>query len=269
MSAVRRFRDAIRSYVPPWLSDRPTSGKTVGFRVVWTVASVFDAFMDHLVQGLKASWPGLGTETALPYIGRSRGILRGPGETVDQYVARLIEWLDTWRGAGGAEAIARQIKSYLVGHPNVGITSVKVITRSGYWVILDSAGNVTRTTAAWDWDGTSHPERAGYWSEIWIVVYAPTLWAHSPVFGTRTVGSLGIGHEVNRADYEALRGLINTWKSAHTKVRAVIWTTSSTLFDPTTPASLPDGSWGAWGTTGSSRVASGRNLASCRYWEFD
>lgn len=267
MTVAVRFRDAFRKYIPPWLSDRSTYGVglSAGYRFLWTMIAPLDAAAEVLVQGLQAPWPGKGTPTALPLIGRTRGMIRGEAESDDDYAARLLTWLDRWRAAGSAEAIARAIQEYCANHPKV-----RIVTRSGYWVTLNTDGTITRTTAAWSWDGASHPERAGFWSEIWVIVY-PTPYAHrATTLGTGTLGAdtLGIGHLVPRTSYDAIKGLVSQWKSAHTKVRAIVWTSDATLFDPTNPGTLPDGNWGAWGTPGSgARVASSRNLSTCRYWE--
>ncbi len=264
MTARRRFRDGIRSYIPTWLSDRPSSKKTAGFRLLWSLIAPLDAATEVLLQGLRAAWPGQGTPTALPLIGRSRGILRGRADTDDEYVARLLGWLDRWRIAGSMDAVALAIHEYLANRPRV-----RVVNRAGHWVTVEADGTITRANAAWNWDGVSHPGRAGYWSEIWIIIY-PTDWPLNGTWGDgrRWGRDSGIGHVVSRQNVDAVKGLIGTWKSAHTKVRAVIWTSDPALFDPAVPASCPNGTWGAWGTTGNgSRVASGRNLTSCRYWE--
>lgn len=271
MTVSVRFRDIFAKFTPPWLADRgkDVTQQTVGYRYLWSMIAPLDAAMDVLVQGLQAAWPGKGTSTALPYIGRSRGIVRGPTETDASFAFRLIQWLDTWRGAGSALTIARTLHDYLTGNPKV-----RVITRSGVWVTVNADGSVTYNNAAWNWDGTSHPTRSGYWSEIWIVIY-PSPYATAGQFldvaGTPAPlwgDQLGIGHDVPRSDYDAVKGLIAQWKAAHTKVRAVIWTSDATLFDPTNPATCPNGNWGAWGNTGAgSRVASSRNTTTCRYWE--
>ncbi|MDQ2783208.1 MAG: hypothetical protein M3Y26_11850 [Actinomycetota bacterium] len=267
MTASRRFRDEIRSYVPAWLSDRHAAKPelSAGFRFLWAMAAPLDAAIDVLMQGLRAAQPGQGTPTALALIGRSRGIIRGQGETDASYSGRLTGWLDRWRIAGTAEAIARSIQEYCANHPRV-----RIVTRSGVWVTLETNGTITRTTAAWNWDGTSNSERAGYWSELWVIVY-PTPWSTTQKWGDgRKWGGRdgALGHFVARQDVDALRGLIAQWKSAHTKIRAVIWTSDSALFDPAVPASNPDGTWGEWGIQGNGpRVASTRNITTCRYWE--
>lgn len=271
-----RFRDIFKSYITPWLADRldPNAGQdqpgpsilNAGYRYLWTMIAPLDAAAENLVQSLQAAWPGIGTPTALPLIERMRGIVRGEGESDDAYVARAKTWLDQWRAAGSAEGIALAIQQYLSAHPQI-----RIVTRSGYWVTLHTDGTIVTQQGTWNWDGTSNPERAGFWSEIWIIIY-PSPWSDSGSFlntGLKWGGDgLGVGHDVDRVEYDAVQGLIAQWKSAHTKIRAVVWTTDGTLFDPNTPASLPDGTWGGWGGTGSgSRTRSGRNYTTCRYWE--
>lgn len=267
MTVSVRFRDAFRKFIPPWLADRSTLGvgKSAGFRFLWSMIAPLDAAAEVLVQGLQAAWPGKGTPTALPLIGRTRGMIRGESETDAAYAARLLLWLDRWRAAGSAEAIAQAIHDFCANHPKV-----RIVTRSGYWVTLNADGTITRTTAAWNWDGVSHPERFGFWSEIWVIVY-PTQWEHrAGVWGDGVWGSTGLGwgHNAPRTSYEAIKGLAMQWKSAHTRVRAIVWTSDASLFNPADPGSLPNGSWGAWGTTSSgARVPSSRNLTTCRFWE--
>jgi len=238
------------------------------FKVLWSIAAAFDAATEHVFQGLQASWPGLGTPTALPFVGRARGMIRGESETDSEYAARLLTWIEKARALGSAERIATAIHEFCANHPRV-----RIVTRSGRWVTLETNGTITRTTAAWDWDSVSNPERAGFWSEIWIIVY-PTQWSPQPVLGLPTSPALGtvqqgLGHQAPPSSVDAIRGLVQQCKSAHTKVRALIWTSDAALFDPAVPVSLPNGNWGSWGVGSPSRIPSDRNTTTCRYWEFD
>lgn len=265
---IARMRDQLRRWVPWWLSDRRfSSGKTVGFRYLWAMIACFDAITQWILEGLLAAWPGAGTLTALSLIGRSRGIIRGQTDTDVEYASKLRQWLDKWAAAGSARQLAIELHEYLGNRPRV-----RIVTRAGFWVTVATDGTVTTTQAAWNWDGTSNPERSGYWSEMWVIIY-PTQWAVNPtVYGTgRSWGlgdGFGIGHKVSRIEYDAVRGLLNQWKSAHTRISAVVWTSDATLFDPATPASLPNGAWGDWSVGGTgARVPNSRNLTTCRYWE--
>ena len=270
MSAGERYRDSLRSWLPWWLSDRKySSGKTVGFRAVWVMIAMLDAIADWIVAGLVAPWPGMGTPSALPLISRSRGILRGMGDTDATHGARLRSWLDIWALAGSSVQLAREVQNYLGNSP-----TVRIVNRAGSWVIIgpDGAVSSVQGDASWHWDDTSNPERAGYWSEMWIIIYATPF--AMPALGTWGDGSVwggdgtGINQTVSRVDYDAVKNIIATWKSAHSKVRAIVWTTDITVCNLAYPDSLPDGQWGNWGTTGAAaRVASNRNYTTCRYWE--
>ena len=123
-----------------------------------------NALMEGLIEGLQAAYPGLGTPTALQYIGRGRGILRGRLDTDDTYAGKLRAWLDRWETAGSMQGLARELYEYL-GLP------LRIVNRAGHWLSIDSLGIITTTQAMWDWDSVSHPERAGFWSEMWIIVY--------------------------------------------------------------------------------------------------
>lgn len=266
MSAGERYRDSLRRWVPWWLSDRKySSGKTVGYRVIWVMVAMLDAIADWIVAGLTAAWPGKGTPTALPLISRSRGVVRGQSDTNEEFAAKLRGWLERAASLGSARAIAREVHEYLSSHPRV-----RVITRSGHWATMAADGTVTTDSATWDWDSTSNPERAGYWSELWVIVYTSQFspsgtWGDGRLWGRR---DSGLGHVVSRVDRDALLGLLATSRSAHSKIRAVIWTTDNALFDPTVPSSCPNGTWGQWSLPGSDpRVPGGRITTTCRYWE--
>lgn len=261
-AAVLRFRDLFRRNTPWWLSERVN--KSVGYRYLWSLVAPFDAMMDVLFEGIQAAWPGVGDPGALQYIGRSRGIRRGQADTVDEYAAKLVGWLDRAEQLGSMEAIAREVHEYLRSRPRV-----RVVNRAGRWVTMETDGSITRTTAAWDWDSVSNPERAGFWSEEWVIVYTDQF-APAGTFGDgRKFGARdsGLGHQVTREEVDAVKSLIAEAKAAHSRVRCVIWTTDNALFDPAIPGSLPDGTWGQWSFGNPHRIGSGRVTTTCRYWE--
>lgn len=265
--SARRFRDALTAIVPPWLSDRsklgPTTGN-VGWRFLWVLVAALDDALEFLFQGLMSWLPGLGTPTALAQIGRTRGLRRGRVETDDAYAARLRGWLDRHPLAGSQLGLAQAVRDYIGG-----ATRVRVVSRSGLWTTIRTDGTVVTATATWDWDSATNPERAGFWSELFVIIY-PTPYAHTP--GTLGDGEkfgddgLGFGHAAPIDENDALRAEIAQWKAAHSFVRTVIFTTDSTLFDPATPSTCPDGHWGQWSE---GTAASHRNIATCRYWDFE
>ncbi len=265
MGVILRWRDVIRSYLPPWLADRP--GKNAGFRFVWGMIAPLDAASEMLLQGAVAAFPGRGTPTALQQIGRSRALIRGQGDTDDEYAARLRAWLDTWPKAGSQERVARALHEYLATRPRV-----RVVNRHGHWVTVNEDGSVEEHDVPFDWDSVSHPARASHWWDMWIIVYDPP-WARvtAPIGTSGSVlegRETGIGHYVTQTERDEIVGLVNAFKSDHTFIRAIVWSYDDTLFDPEAPGTLPDGTWGAWGiTSGSSYVLGGRNIVDCRFWE--
>lgn len=272
MSATIRFRDVFRAFTVGWLNERPgqKDGKTVGYRLLWSMIAPLDVASEVLIQSLQAPWPGKGTPTALPLIGRSRGMIRSQLETDDEYSARLITWLDRARQLGSMLSTARAIHEYLGNRPRV-----RIYNRAGACLeVAQTTGAVTRYdagTTAWDWDSVSNPERSGYWWDLWACVY-PTQWSNSPALGSGrkldAVPNLGVGCTATREEHDALRGLIRQNKSDHSHMRAVIFTSDETLFDPTDPTTQPDGEWGEWGGKGSgSRTVGHRNVTTCRYLE--
>lgn len=251
-----RLRDILAQILTPWMADRP--GLTVMYRLLWSLVSPLDWLLQTAYEGVQAAWPGVGTSTALPYIGRSRGITRGQLEADASYATRLRSWLDDWARAGSAEAVAFQIHTFLSSRP-----AVDVITRSGVRVRCSTTGVLTKDTVTWNWDGTSNPERVGYWSELFIVVYT-TQFTAAPVWGaSRTWGSgIGLGDTNTSSEYDTVASLLAQWKAAHTFVRCLLVNTNGAL-------PVPNGNWGMWTTPGTgTNVPSSRDVTNNFFWDF-
>jgi hypothetical protein len=270
MASRLRLRDVWEKFATWWMTDRSNNGaggQSVLYRFIWTMIAPLDVLIDVATQGVQAAWPGRGTPTALPAIGRTRGMLRSQLESNDDYAARLLTWLDRAPQLGSQLSIARAIHEFLGNRPRV-----RVVNRNSVWTTVNADGSVetaeTTGSGAFNWDGTSHPARANNYWDIWIIVY-PEQW--TPVAHIDDLdfdSTLGIGHLVTREEVDAVIGLVQKHKSATSFVRAIIFTSDATLFDPANPASMPNGNWGSWSTPGSDpRVASDRNTTTCRYWE--
>jgi hypothetical protein len=257
--SVKGFRDSFKSYITKWLSNRVEL--SVAYRFLWSMIVPFDVMMQGIIEGTQAALPGRGTATAIPLIARARGLLQGESETVDHFVARLVAWLETYDGAGSDVQLVTQIHEYLGNSP-----LVRVVDRAGNWVSIAADGTISRASAAWDWDSISNPERAGYWSDLWIIVY-PCEWPVTGIGALVDSHELGIGHAVPRVAAQAITGLVAQWKGAHTRVRAIIWSYDATLFDPGDMAAPgnPDGHWGRWGKRVIGDSVPARNT-TCRYW---
>ncbi len=253
--SVRGFRDSLRAFVPQWLADRPQL--RVGFQLLYTLATKADKGMQAALEGVRAAWPGADARTDnLGAIGHSRALYEGETETVPHFQARLRNWLVTARQIGSDVGLAWSLTQYLAGNPKV-----RVITRrsgaSSLSTYTTAQGDAipTQVTAAWNWDGTSNPERATFWWDFWIVVYVPSVGFYEPTTGHYGDGQTGkgpngtgIGLYNTRVEIDTIRAIVAFWKGAHTNLRSLIWSYDPLAFDPSTPSRSgnPDGTWGYW-----------------------
>lgn len=272
MSLPNRIRNILGTNLPSWLADKFPVAASYGFRFLFVCATFVDSEIDRMLQGSLAK-DGWGDPSALKYVGQARGIVRGRYDTDDQYRAKLRTWIDRHKERGQQRRLAREIWEYL-GDDGGGASRVRVINRAGWWVTYEADGSLVETQSdVWDWDSVSHPERSDdpdttWWSDLWVVIYPS--WA----FRADTLGDLtgadgfALGHMAPIEHTDDLKTIFREWKSGHECIRCVVWTTDPDFADPDVPASGPDGTWGGWGITGSgSRVASGRDLTTCRFWE--
>ncbi len=250
-----QFADMAARIAPSWLQ------RAVGGGLLLALTRVLDAAYEAARQAFFARFPGLGTPTALPLIGRDRGVVRSPSDTDDGYAARLRSWISDRYFMGTMRGLARQVQAFLPDHPRV-----RVINRAGVTFTREADGSESTATMAWNWDGVSHPARAGRWSDLWIVVYSTAY----PLAGTWGDGALwggidAFGHDVPAADVAALRTIVADWKAAHSRVVAMIWTTTLTDFNPAGGGRMPDGTWGEWGYGDPYLPTRPSDL---RFWEF-
>jgi hypothetical protein len=257
------LRNIFGARLPSWLADRFPEEPSIGFRVLWSCVALLDGAIQNVFDATLMA-VGKGHPSALKYLEDARGIVRGRLDTDATYAAKLPTWIDRWKEAGKQRRIAIELAEYL------GESRVRVINRAGHWVTVDPDGTVTETDAAWDWDSVSHPERAGNWSELWVVVYSPTAWVER----AGTLGDLtgadgyAIGHMVTMQEVDAVKLVLQRWKAAHSLIRTVLFTTDPTLYDPDVPASCPNGNWGAWSiNVAGSQLLSDRDWVTTRYWE--
>lgn len=255
----RNFTDMLAAIAPPWLADRP--GLRTGYALLFTAALAVDMAIDAAVQALYARFPGLGTPTALPMLARDRGVIRSPADTDATFAVRLRSWMADRYYMGTMRGLARQVQAFLPDHPRV-----RVINRAGVTFTREADGSEATATMVWNWDGVSHPSRAGRWSDLWIVVYSTAY----PLAGTWGDGALwggtdGFGHDVPSVDAAALRSIVQDWKAAHSHVVAMIWTQVDSDFNPAGGGRMPDGTWGEWGYGDPYLPTRPSDL---RFWEF-
>ncbi len=245
---MRNLRDSLRSIVPNWLSDRPILN--VGFAVLFTIALMGDCLLEALFEGMFAAWPGRGTNTALSLIGQSRGIIRGVNETDAAYASRLIDWLAIWYNAGRDTLLLQLLQNYVGGN-----LPMRLITRAGQFVSIDSSGTITfDTDTSWNWDTVVLPERATWWSDIWVIVYVTDAqWdtfasltdpAWTAAWGTYTNGAC---YTVPLSTSAGITSIIRDFRGVHTWLEAIVFTDDTARFIPGALGPTdPKGGWGNW-----------------------
>jgi hypothetical protein len=262
------FADSLRAWLPPWLSDRASKGKSAGFRLLYGIAWLVDAALDMTVESVRARFPASAPPGALPYLARDRRIYRGPVESDDAFASQLVAWLTCWRVAGHAYALARGLQAFQSPHS----PRIRVVTRGGVWWTLEPTGELRYHRATpnnWDWDSLTGGDPAAWW-DVWVIIYPPTFapdgqWSDPGTWGPGKAFGLDISTET----VASLRALIDQWKGAHTRVVQVVVCYDATLFEPTAPPGdprLPDGRWGLWGKMSGGACVPARS-ASCRYME--
>lgn len=254
ITTARNLRHAIASYSPRWLSNRPNLN--AGFKLLYVTAAVLDIMVEINTQGLYAAMPGVGTPTALPYIGFSRGITRGFSEADQSYGNRLVQWLDLWRCAGRPIGMLLAILGLFLP----ASIRVRTVDNSGNWYWYEAGANpfppgtnvpvppnFLLNQGNWNWDGDITK-----WWRMWIILYVGPLgwtipgWHWGDGGHWADPGRLwGLGG-ATVGQIQALRALIKQWKAAHCWVPNIILTTNNARFDPTHAAGggvNPDGTW--------------------------
>lgn len=278
------IREMMRDFTPRRFVDALPELPSYGWKALWAFGLLPDAFVDWALQGSRAFLPGLGTPTALPWIARGRDLVRGRIETQAEHVARLIAWLDLHTDRGTMVGMTREIQNYL-GRTNAGqFHTVMCVSRRNTWGIRRGDGayeyyDDNQISYAWDWDSVSHPERAGLWSDMWIIVIPSAYENHLAWFWASPDSALG--HDAPQAQVIKLREIVKKWKAARTRVRGIIWApkfvpagydlAGALVFDPLPGGPVPfkpDGTWGKY----SKLDGNGRSVPSrpkfLRFWDF-
>jgi hypothetical protein len=257
------FLDSLNELVPAWLVDA-SPAPSWGYRFKGVLELISSSAVETMLEGSLA-FAGLGTPTALPYLGDERDVVRGRLDTDAQYQVKLSQWIQRAKDKGSAYRIAKDIWEYL------GNARVRVITRWGFWIDIATNGTLTTYNASWNWDSVSNPERSGYWSDMWIIIGPATYALRTSVFGGTlhyAGDTLGLGHQIPLSEADIMRKIASR-HAAHSCVRAIIWTSDATRFNPASPGTMPDGTWGMWHVLdgGNNAISSGRDLTTCRYWD--
>jgi hypothetical protein len=208
--------------------------------------------------------PGLGTPTALQYIGNDRLILRGFTESDAGYAGRLTGAFTSWDYAGSARAVLQQTLGLLSTFTPL-VRTVASNTMGGndstVWDTYPVAQDATTpplhqrlTPNNFDWDSLSVILPRGWWRS-WLIFYAVApqdfcasegTWGDGDVWGD---DGKSWGLNIPPSEVQALRSTAATFKQAGATLEWIIISFDAGLFDPAQTSDgvhNPDGKFGYW-----------------------
>lgn len=226
----RNFRGILTRVVPRWLKGPNAQS------ILYTIGACTDAIGETLLAGLYARLPGhsAGTSEALPYLGRDKGITRGPSETDAAYALRVSKALDSWSTAGNVYTLIAQLREWWAPY----YRPFRIVTNSGVWYDVAPDGTVTKTATSpnnWNWDG--HPER---WFRFWII-FAAAPFVRWMIGDGHRIGMSGltIGSTMPSFWYAGIRSIVDRWKPAGTICESIIATFDDSIFLSSNAAGSP------------------------------
>jgi hypothetical protein len=268
------LRGTLGTYLPTWLGNIP--GLRNLFSILWTTALLGDALREIAWEGQLAAYPGVGTPSALPLIGVTRGLVQGPAEPNLTFAARLIAWLPTLAQLGSPQGLVLQVQAYLIGQGSLGAGVYPVVSfvdRAGNMTTANANQTITQSEVSWDWDelggwtdNVGHkPANVvdGYWSDGWLIIQDPFThytgfsdpnWLAAWNSGDQTVDSLCTQEVVT-----GLQAIVGFWKGVHVYTRCIVWC-------PNPAAYTPNGYQGNFSINNSGTQTAARNGAYA-YWQ--
>lgn len=182
------FRGGTLSLSPPWL------GGEWGERLMYAQGIQLDALGEYLRMGILQRFPELCQPEMLFALGRDKKIFRGLSESDENYARRLVQFKRTWKLAGNAPTLLRQL--WELQRPNAvrmryvvnGYDADPATTGNQFadwWTCEgDANGDPVLTyervsPSNWNWDGA-----AGYNIRFWLIIYRtdfqPAMWGVPP-----------------------------------------------------------------------------------------
>ena len=240
--------------------------------VLTVIARCSDIVADYVEAAVKLWFPGFYSTETLARIGRERRIVRGPLEPAASYSARLAQWRQTRKRAGGWAVLLEQLRAYWNGTISGGIPvwpEIWIIANNGQSVIMSALnGQLAGDTPAWSWDEHSPGGGGVLWpSRYWVLIIMPQgidpqdqgmLFGSSGKTGNgRKFGyqiaegsdpSLGIvrriGTDATSEQVATIRGIVQQWNPPHAYCEAIIvsWNAPAAWY-PGGPGAQPDGHW--------------------------
>jgi hypothetical protein len=149
---------------------------------------MWDTLAEFTRIGVIQRYPSLAQTAALSQIGKDRKIFRGISETDEHYAERLRVFKKTWKFAGNAPTLLRQLWELMT--PNA--TRIRYVVNgydgapgagtqfADYWTIDSNGLSFQRVSPTnWNWDGSF-----GKNIRFWIIVYrtdlTPAKWGVPP-----------------------------------------------------------------------------------------
>lgn len=204
--AIRTYTQWALDNCPPWLRGE------WGEKLITAIGKVFDHAYNTVFEAGAAGSLDAPTfpADALALVGHERNIERYPGETNDEYKARVKGAWESWIQAG----------------------TMRLVTELEYLGLTAEIKEMH--TLDWDWDGDS-----ANWSRIWIVItghdWEPVTWGQDGRFWD--VNNVW-GCDATQDEAGMLLRLIRKWKPAH-----IVPITIVVLDEETWADEQPDGTW--------------------------
>lgn len=211
------YRDGGYEVAPPWLRDQ------VGARYQYAKHIQIDAGLgDRVRWGMLQRFPEYAQPEALAHLGRDKRIFRGLTESDDSYAARLVSFKSTWKFAGNAPTLLRQLWA-LLGPNTVRIRYVV----NGYtgaasesnqfadWWTIDETGLTKQRVSPsnWDWD-SSYGKNVRFWIIIYRTDLTPAKWGVPPYEWSES-GLFWGGAPGSQRDWlKDLRSVVRDFKAA-------------------------------------------------------
>lgn len=219
------FRDSILEVSPPFLLGETGTG------IQYSEGTSIDAVGQWIIEGVKASMPGICDPSALYLTGRDMQTDRGPNETDGHYAERLKGAVDSHRVKGSGPELLKQLLAWFSPSTTVPI---RLVSNSAVWHEINTTTEaVTKTVVGtnWDWDAFVSTR----WWRGWVIIdsslgpWTPDVWDLVGLWGDGGVW----GSDIPINEVAALRRIVDRWKPAHIVCVNIIVTFDASLFQRT------------------------------------
>jgi hypothetical protein len=183
------YRDIqVDGTIVPWMRGE------VGSRLLYSAGLQLDGLAEQFRVAQFQRYPEYCLPEALQFIGRDRRIFRGLSETDASYAGRLTQARATWKFAGNAPTLLRQLWALLTPGSTVRIryvvngysdTAGSGTQFADWWTIDDTGLTHLRTDAGasnWNWDSSAlgYGKQARFWIIIYRADVTPAVWGVPP-----------------------------------------------------------------------------------------